>query len=314
MTRTEISRSPRLASEMITTSGGPRRPAPPGPTPPRRGRGTGRRRAAGRASLDVAGGVRPGFVLRAGPPRLLRCRCRARTQLAGHRMRASNGSTARPATAQAAARTSTVTGTAADDEAALHRPRVDFVVGRRPGDGAGPSRRLRRRGPGRRPADARQLVPSQLLYALDTDTGQAWWARTEDDPDVHRPVRERGARRAARRLAGPHQSMEGGVGPRGAGRAARPRGRDPLGRRAQGGAARSKCRALRGGARCPARRAGGDRRGRRGSPAGGSPARAGAEAGLGEGPPVGDLPRPAGRSGYRRRSRWWANRQVPTCG
>jgi hypothetical protein len=30
--------------------------------------------------------------------------------------------------------------------------------------------------------DADHPVPSQLVYALDTDTGQAWWASTEDEP------------------------------------------------------------------------------------------------------------------------------------
>jgi hypothetical protein len=30
--------------------------------------------------------------------------------------------------------------------------------------------------------DAEHPVPSQLVYALDTELGQAWWASTEDDP------------------------------------------------------------------------------------------------------------------------------------
>ena len=28
-------------------------------------------------------------------------------------------------------------------------------------------------------------MPSQLVYALDTDTGQAWWASTEDEPGAY---------------------------------------------------------------------------------------------------------------------------------
>jgi hypothetical protein len=33
--------------------------------------------------------------------------------------------------------------------------------------------------------DAAHPVPSQLMYALDTDTGQAWWASTEDEPGAY---------------------------------------------------------------------------------------------------------------------------------
>jgi hypothetical protein len=33
--------------------------------------------------------------------------------------------------------------------------------------------------------DAARPVPSQLMYALDTDTGQAWWASTEDEPGAY---------------------------------------------------------------------------------------------------------------------------------
>ncbi|TFV87565.1 M20/M25/M40 family metallo-hydrolase [Blastococcus sp. CT_GayMR16] len=33
--------------------------------------------------------------------------------------------------------------------------------------------------------DAEHPVPSQLVYALDSDTGQAWWASTEDDPGAY---------------------------------------------------------------------------------------------------------------------------------
>jgi hypothetical protein len=43
--------------------------------------------------------------------------------------------------------------------------------------------------------DADHPVPSQLVYALDTDTDQAWWASTEDDPGEYtgRYVSGRGA-------------------------------------------------------------------------------------------------------------------------
>jgi hypothetical protein len=43
--------------------------------------------------------------------------------------------------------------------------------------------------------DARHPVPSQLVYALDTGSGQAWWASTEDDPGEYtgRYVSARGA-------------------------------------------------------------------------------------------------------------------------
>ena len=33
--------------------------------------------------------------------------------------------------------------------------------------------------------DAAHPVPSQLVYALDTDSGRAWWASTEDDPGTY---------------------------------------------------------------------------------------------------------------------------------
>jgi hypothetical protein len=33
--------------------------------------------------------------------------------------------------------------------------------------------------------DARHPVPSQLVYALDADSGQAWWVSTEDDPGAY---------------------------------------------------------------------------------------------------------------------------------
>jgi hypothetical protein len=43
--------------------------------------------------------------------------------------------------------------------------------------------------------DADHPVPSQLVYALDTETGQAWWASTEDEPGAYtgRYVSGRGA-------------------------------------------------------------------------------------------------------------------------
>ena len=68
--------------------------------------------------------------------------------------------------------------------------------------------------------DADHPVPSQLVYALDTDTDQAWWASTEDEPGrVHRPLRLR-AGRAARRLPVPGRRGRG-LGSR---RARRPAG------------------------------------------------------------------------------------------
>ena len=33
--------------------------------------------------------------------------------------------------------------------------------------------------------DAAHPVPSQLAYALDRDTGQAWWASTESSPGAY---------------------------------------------------------------------------------------------------------------------------------
>jgi len=33
--------------------------------------------------------------------------------------------------------------------------------------------------------DSGHPVPSQLVYALDTDEGRAWWASTEDDPGAY---------------------------------------------------------------------------------------------------------------------------------
>jgi hypothetical protein len=43
--------------------------------------------------------------------------------------------------------------------------------------------------------DAGHPVPSQLVYALETDTGQAWWASTEDEPGAYtgRYVSSRGS-------------------------------------------------------------------------------------------------------------------------
>ena len=43
--------------------------------------------------------------------------------------------------------------------------------------------------------DADHPVPSQLVYALDTDTGSAWWASTEEEPGEYtgRYVTSRGA-------------------------------------------------------------------------------------------------------------------------
>ena len=48
-------------------------------------------------------------------------------------------------------------------------------------------------------------VPSQLVYALDTDAGQAWWASTEDDPGTYTARYVEGRATAAGRLPVPRR-------------------------------------------------------------------------------------------------------------